>query len=158
VSFDASGDGLTFLSNPLSEETEITGPLATRSRVSSSTIDADIFLVFRVFTADMREVVFAGAIDPHTPVAQGWLRASHCKLDRRLSRPWRPYHAHDETAFDSGRTGRPGNRDLANVHCGSGRMPDRVVGTTTRLRMAKDDGTAPIELQERTDGMWAVPA
>jgi hypothetical protein len=96
LSFDAGGDGLTFLSEPLSEPTEITGPLAARLRISSSTSDADIFLVFRVFTADMREVVFVGAIDPHTPVAQGWLRASHRKLDDRLSEPWRPYHTHDE--------------------------------------------------------------
>ena len=44
----------------------------------------------------MREVVFQGAIDPHTPVAQGWLRASHRKLDPSLSQPWRPYHTHDE--------------------------------------------------------------
>jgi len=37
-----------------------------------------------------------GAIDPHTPVAQGWLRASHRKIDEDLSLPWRPYHIHDE--------------------------------------------------------------
>jgi predicted acyl esterase len=37
-----------------------------------------------------------GAIDPHTPVAQGWLRASHRKLDPKLSTPYRPYHTHDE--------------------------------------------------------------
>jgi uncharacterized protein len=29
-------------------------------------------------------------------VAQGWLRASHRKLDPARSRPWRPWHAHDE--------------------------------------------------------------
>jgi predicted acyl esterase len=40
--------------------------------------------------------VFQGAIDPHTPIAQGWLRASHRKLDKELTRPWRPYHTHDE--------------------------------------------------------------
>jgi uncharacterized protein len=40
--------------------------------------------------------VFQGAIDPHTPVAQGWLRASHRKLDKKLSTPYRPYHTHDE--------------------------------------------------------------
>jgi uncharacterized protein len=96
LSFEAGGDGLTFLSEPLPEDTEITGPLAAQLRASSSTSDADLFLVFRVFTADMREVTFAGAIDPHTPVAQGWLRASHRKLDGNLSRPWRPYHTHDE--------------------------------------------------------------
>ena len=37
-----------------------------------------------------------GAIDPHTPVAQGWLRASHRKLDPKLSTAYRPYHTHDE--------------------------------------------------------------
>ena len=96
ASYDALGDGVTFLSAPLPNETEITGPLAARLFVSSSTTDADLFLVFRVFTPDMREVVFMGAIDPHTPAAQGWLRASHRKLDPKLSRDYRPYHAHDE--------------------------------------------------------------
>jgi predicted acyl esterase len=96
ISFTADGDGLTFLSRPLSDETEITGPLAANLRISSSTEDADIFAVFRVFTADLREITFLGAIDPHTPVAQGWLRASHRKLDGKLSKPYRPYHSHDE--------------------------------------------------------------
>jgi predicted acyl esterase len=96
LAFDALGDGLTFISEPVTKETEITGPLAARLSVSSTTSDADLFLVFRVFTADLREVTFMGAIDPHTPIAQGWLRASHRKLDQTLSEPWRPYHAHDE--------------------------------------------------------------
>jgi predicted acyl esterase len=96
VSYAALGDGLTFLSAPLEEDTEITGPLAARLFLSSSTSDADVFLVFRVFTPDLREVVFVGAIDPHTPVAQGWLRASQRKLDPRLSTEYRPYHSHDE--------------------------------------------------------------
>jgi len=96
VSYDAFGDGVTFISAPLGDETEITGPLAARLFVSSSTTDADLFLVFRVFSPDMREVVFMGAIDPHTPVAQGWLRASHRKLDTRLSTEYRPYHTHDQ--------------------------------------------------------------
>src|SRR5262249_52550449 len=59
----------------------------------SSTSDADLFVVLRVFTGDLREVVFQGAIDPHTPVGQGWLRASHRKLDKKLSTPYRPYHS-----------------------------------------------------------------
>ena len=96
ITFDAQGDGVTFISAPLDRETEITGPLAAKLFVSSSTADADMFLVFRVFTPDLREVVFTGAIDPHTPIAQGWLRASHRKLDPTLSTEYRPYHAHDE--------------------------------------------------------------
>ena len=97
ITYDARGDGVTFISAPLDRETEITGPLAAKLFVSSSTADADMFLVFRVFTPDMREVVFTGAIDPHTPIAQGWLRASHRKLDPTLSTEYRPYHAHDES-------------------------------------------------------------
>jgi predicted acyl esterase len=94
VAYDGLGDGVTFLAAPLEHETEITGPLAARLFVSSSTPDADLFLVFRVFTPDLREVVFMGAIDPHTPIAQGWLRASHRELDPRLSTEYRPYHTH----------------------------------------------------------------
>ena len=96
VAFEALGEGVTFLSEPLGRQTEITGPLAARLTISSTTADADLFLIFRVFTPDLREVTFMGAIDPHTPVAQGWLRASHRKLDPRLSTPYRPYHTHDQ--------------------------------------------------------------
>ena len=94
--FDALGDGVTFLTPPLPEETEITGPSALKLFLSSSTSDADIFAIVRVFSPDLKEVVFQGAIDPHTPIAQGWLRASHRKLDKKLSLPYRPYHTHDE--------------------------------------------------------------
>jgi predicted acyl esterase len=95
VTYDALGEGVTFLSAPLAQDAEITGPLAAKLFVSSSTIDADLFLVFRVYTPDLREVTFMGAIDPHTPIAQGWLRASHRKLDPGLSTEYRPYHTHD---------------------------------------------------------------
>ncbi len=96
LAFDARGDGVTFLSQPLACEAEITGPLAARLYVSSTTADCDLFVVLRVFSPDLREVVFQGAIDPHTPIAQGWLRASHRALDERLSTPYRPYHMHDQ--------------------------------------------------------------
>jgi uncharacterized protein len=96
LKFAAMGDGLTFLTPPLAKETEITGPSALKVFASSSTADADFFIVLRVFTSDLKEIVFQGAIDPHTPIAQGWLRASHRKLDKKLSKPYRPYHTHDE--------------------------------------------------------------
>jgi predicted acyl esterase len=95
LKFEAMGDGLTFLTPPLAAETEITGPSALKLFASSSTSDADFFVVLRVFTGDLKEVVFQGAIDPHTPIGQGWLRASHRRLDKKLSKPYRPYHTHD---------------------------------------------------------------
>src|SRR3974390_1331783 len=95
-SFEAMGDGITLMTPPLAAETEITGPSALKLFLSSSTEDADIFAVLRVFSPDLKEVVFQGAIDPHTPVGQGWQRASHRKQDPAISQPWRPYHTHDE--------------------------------------------------------------
>ncbi len=95
LTFDALGAGLTFMTPPIQAETEITGPSAVKLFLSSSTEDVDIFAVLRVFSPDLTEVVFQGAIDPHTPIGQGWLRASHRKLDPVLSKPWRPYHTHD---------------------------------------------------------------
>jgi predicted acyl esterase len=96
VSFEALGEDLTLYAPPLAEETEITGPLAAKLFVSSSTTDADLFLTLRAFSPADEEVDFLGALDPHTPLAQGWLRASQRKLDPQRSRMDRPYHPHDE--------------------------------------------------------------
>lgn len=95
LQYDALGDGVTFASEPLAQETEITGPSALKLFLSSSTSDADVFAVLRAFLPSGEEVVFQGAIDPHTPLAQGWLRASHRKLDHDRSLPYRPWHPHD---------------------------------------------------------------
>ncbi len=96
LAFEAMGDGLTFRTDPLESETEITGPLAAKLWISSTTTDADLFLIVRVFDTNGDEVTFQGALDPHSPIAHGWLRASHRKLDTTLSEPHRPYHTHDE--------------------------------------------------------------
>jgi predicted acyl esterase len=96
VTYQGLGDGVTFLTEPLKRDTEITGPIAAKLWVSSATEDADLFLVVRAFSPDMKELVFQGALDEHTPLAQGWLRVSHRKLDKKLTLPYRPYHAHDE--------------------------------------------------------------
>lgn len=97
VTYDALGHGLLFKTPPLDAPLEITGPSAVRLTLSSETSDADVFLVLRLFDPMGKEVTFIGANDPQTPVAQGWLRASHRKLDPERSLPYRPYHTHDET-------------------------------------------------------------
>jgi uncharacterized protein len=88
------GEGLTFTLPPVEEPTELTGPLALTLFLESDTDDADLFAVLRVFGPDGAEVTFPGAIDPHSPPAQGWLRASHRALDPQRSTPYRPYHPH----------------------------------------------------------------
>lgn len=95
ASYEALSTSTTFSTQPLAAETEITGPLSAKLFVSSSTRDADLFLILRAFSPAGEEVVFQGALDPHAPVAQGWLRASHRRLDAALSKPYRPYHTHD---------------------------------------------------------------
>lgn len=94
VGYTERVDGATFVLAPSDRTTEITGPLALRLFVSSDTDDADLFVVVRVFTPDGEEITFPGAIDPHSPPAQGWLRTSHRELDPERSTPYRPYHPH----------------------------------------------------------------
>ena len=96
ITYETTGDGVTFLTPPMARDLEITGPVAAALWLSSDTTDADVFLVLRVFDPAGKEVVFVGSNDPRTPVGLGWLRASHRKLDPRKSLTYRPWHTHDE--------------------------------------------------------------
>jgi len=95
VDFKALGDGVTFTTEPFTEEVEITGPAAARLFASSTTTDADFFLTLRVLDPNGRDVTFVSALDPAGVVAAGWLRASHRATDPERSRPYRPWHPHD---------------------------------------------------------------
>jgi predicted acyl esterase len=96
LTYETSSDGLTFSLPPLDRALEITGPLAAKLWVSSETTDADLILALRLFDPSGKEVTYIGANDPRTPIAMGWLRASHRKLDAEKSRSYRPWHTHDE--------------------------------------------------------------
>ena len=67
---------VSILSDPLKSETEITGPIVAKLFLSSSTEDCDIFITLQAFSETGKEVYFQGTVDPRTPLAQGWLRAS----------------------------------------------------------------------------------
>ena len=96
ITYETTGDGVTFLSAPMTSNLEITGPVAAKLWLSSDTSDADVFVVLRVYDPAGKEVVFVGSNDPRTPVGLGWLRASQRKLDAKESKPYRPWHTHDE--------------------------------------------------------------
>jgi predicted acyl esterase len=91
-----SGPGLRLKTAPFDADTEFTGPVLLRLWVASETADMDIFVTMQCFDAQDQEVAFQGANDAATPISQGWLRVSHRKLDETRSKPYRPYHAHDE--------------------------------------------------------------
>jgi predicted acyl esterase len=93
VTYDALGEPVTFRT-VITEDTEITGPAAAKLKISSTTVDADIFVVLRVFRPDATEVTFIGSVQSDMPVAHGWLRASHRELDEGRSAPYRPWHTH----------------------------------------------------------------
>ena len=118
ITYAGLSDGVTFLTEPLEQETEITGPIAAKLLVSSATEDADLFLVVRVFTPDLKEVMFQGALDAHTPIAQGWLRVlapqARSEADAALSpvsHARRGAEAHPRQGLRSRR------RSLADLHC-----------------------------------------
>ncbi|MGH9089611.1 MAG: CocE/NonD family hydrolase [Acidimicrobiales bacterium] len=95
ATFRATGEGLTFWLPAEDRPVELTGPSSATLWVSSSTVDADIFVIYRLFDPDGEEIVFQGANDPHAPIGQGWLRASHREIDDACSLPYRPHHRHD---------------------------------------------------------------
>jgi predicted acyl esterase len=56
----------------------------------------DVFVTIRNIDPDGKDVLEMGQQGQLVPVAKGWLRASHRKLDEARTLPYRPYHAHDE--------------------------------------------------------------
>jgi predicted acyl esterase len=54
----------------------------------------DVFATLRLIDPQGNDVTFEGAADAHVPVAQGWLRVSHRKLDPDRTKECRPFHPH----------------------------------------------------------------
>jgi predicted acyl esterase len=81
----------------MTEDVEVTGPIVLNLWISSTGKDADIFATLRNIGPDGKDITEMGQMgEPLQCVTKGWLRASHRKLDKEKSLPYRPYHAHDE--------------------------------------------------------------
>ena len=78
-------------------DTEITGPIVLNIWVSSTSEDMDIMATLRNIDAKGKDICELGQRgEPTACITKGWLRASHRKLDKEKSLPYRPYHAHNE--------------------------------------------------------------
>ena len=88
--------GVTFDTVAMTEDTEITGPLAMVLWLSSTSEDMDIFVTLRNIGPDGKDVWECGQHGQPVPLTKGWLRASHRKLDPKQTLQYRPYHMHDE--------------------------------------------------------------
>lgn len=93
------GSGVFFLTAPLPADTEVTGPLALRLWVESTSEDMDIFVTLRNIAPDGQDVFEVGQQGYPVPVAKGWLRVSHRELDEARSLPHRPYHRHQRRLY-----------------------------------------------------------
>ncbi|MCB6608643.1 CocE/NonD family hydrolase [[Clostridium] symbiosum] len=96
AAYKADSSSLSFFTAPLRKDVEITGPAAAKLFISSTTQDADIFMIFRVLDPEGNDVTTISASDQEGNLGTGWLRASHRKLDTEKSKFYRPWHTHHE--------------------------------------------------------------
>lgn len=157
VGYEAPHGGTVFTTPPMTEETEITGPVVLTLWLESSAPDADVFVQLHHLGADGVEREGIGPRGGPIPMALGWLRASHRELDPERSRPERPWHKHeselpltpgepvrlDIEVWPTSITLAPGDRLELEVRADDGvvtglvhdspvdRAPERFAGTNT---------------------------
>ena len=88
--------GISFVTDPMATDTEITGPLMANLWVSSTDEDMDIMVTLRNMDPNGNEVFELGQQGQPVVLTKGWLRASQRKLDPKKTLPYRPYHAHNQ--------------------------------------------------------------
>jgi predicted acyl esterase len=84
VTTTATIHSLSYKTEPLSADIEVTGPVALHLYASIDQDDANWFVRFN-------------DVDPlgkKVALSRGFLKASHRALDQKQSKPWQPYHSH----------------------------------------------------------------
>ena len=76
--------GLTFLSPPLVENTEVIGPIAL-NLYASTTADEVLWFI---------SLFDVGPAGEEKLLTRGWLRGSQRQIDPQKSKPWEPFHPH----------------------------------------------------------------
>lgn len=98
-SADPRTTGLSFISEPLTEDSVVAGYGKAVLWISSTSEDMDIYVSVRVIDDEDREVDFLGITTMNypggiAPLTKGWLKASHRKLDAARSTSYTPKHTH----------------------------------------------------------------
>ncbi len=86
---------LTFTTDPMPKDTEVTGNIVMVLYASSDQTDTDFHI--RVWD-QLPDSMQAHGMPPRgRPLTRGWLKASHaCTKDEALSKPYRPYYRSDK--------------------------------------------------------------
>lgn len=92
---------LTFTSDPLEDDLEVTGPIAAVLYVESDQTDTELFVKIseQLHVPFVKREVMTHLADVPPPaqmVSRGWLRASHRALDAARSTELAPFHPHAE--------------------------------------------------------------
>jgi predicted acyl esterase len=87
---------ITLATAPLESELALAGPASLHLWLACETEDTDLFATIQAIMPDGEELTFLAAVDPASPLTQGWLRVSQRKLDQSKSTDLAPIHAHDE--------------------------------------------------------------
>jgi predicted acyl esterase len=84
---------LTFSSDPMKEDLEVTGPIVLVLYASSTEKDADIYV--RLVDQEPDALQQKGALPPRGKIlTRGWLKASHREKDSKRSKPYQPFYTH----------------------------------------------------------------
>ena len=91
--------GISFVSEPVTEDMVFAGYSKAKLWVSSTSADMDVYISVRILDEKDREVDYIGpstmGIFPeHYPLAKGWLKVSHRKLDTSRSTAYTVKHTH----------------------------------------------------------------
>ena len=91
--------GLAFVSDPVTEDMVFAGYSKAKLWVSSTSHDMDIYVAVRIIDENDREVDYIGMATMgmstrHYPLAKGWLKASHRKVDASRSTDYTVKHTH----------------------------------------------------------------
>ncbi|MBP0456442.1 CocE/NonD family hydrolase [Streptomyces montanisoli] len=93
--------GISFVSDPMSEDLVLAGYMKTGLWVSSTSSDMDVFVSLRVIDEEDREIRYEALVHPidpeHAhPVGHGMLKVSRRTLDEARSTRYWPVHTHAE--------------------------------------------------------------
>jgi predicted acyl esterase len=85
---------LTFTSQTLAADIEVTGPIVLELHVSSDQIDAQFIVKLSDQQPQSAEARAKGTQPASTIVSKGWLKASHREKDAARATPTRPFYTH----------------------------------------------------------------
>ncbi|WP_353647429.1 CocE/NonD family hydrolase [Nakamurella sp. A5-74] len=93
--------GVSFISDPMTQDLVLAGYLKVGLWVSSTSADMDAFVSLRVLDENDREIRYESLVPPVDPssihpVGHGLLKVSHRKLDESRSTDYWPVHTHLE--------------------------------------------------------------